>query len=209
MSWYYNSLYISNSVRDSFSFSLKWAVAQNLFFHEAISLQNFPVAQTVKNLFAMQETRVRYLGWEEPLVKGKAIHFSILAWRIPWTLKELGGLQSVGLQRVGHDGATNMCARARAHTHTQTHTRAHAHFSPSRGKVSLSQKVFVFLRSFNTFLNSKVRNYVFLLFFKCSCIFLFPFTSTLLCVNFYKLLAWNEALWRLWWAHCLLLCLIL
>ena len=64
--------------------------------------EDFPVAQMVKNLPAMQETRVRFLGWEVPLEKGMAIHASILAWRIPWTEKP-GGLQSVGLQRVGHD----------------------------------------------------------------------------------------------------------
>ena len=40
------------------------------------------VAQLVKNLFAMQETWVRSLGWEDPLEKGKATHSSILAWRI-------------------------------------------------------------------------------------------------------------------------------
>ena len=45
----------------------------------------FPVAQMVKNLPAMQETWVRFLGQEEPLEKEMAIHFSILAWRIPWT----------------------------------------------------------------------------------------------------------------------------
>ena len=50
----------------------------------------------------MQETRVRFLGWEVPLEKGMAIHSSILTWRIPWTEKP-GGLQSVGSQRVGHD----------------------------------------------------------------------------------------------------------
>ena len=43
------------------------------------------VAQLVKNLPAMQETWVQSLGWEGPLEKGKATHFSILAWRIPWT----------------------------------------------------------------------------------------------------------------------------
>ena len=43
------------------------------------------MAQTVKNLPAMQETQVQSLGWEEPLEKGIATHFSILAWRIPWT----------------------------------------------------------------------------------------------------------------------------
>ena len=50
----------------------------------------------------MQETRVQSLGWEVPLEKGMATHSSILAWRIPWT-EEPGVLQSVGLQRVGHD----------------------------------------------------------------------------------------------------------
>ena len=44
------------------------------------------VAQLVKNLPAMQETRVRSLGWEDPLEKGKATHSSIPAWRIPWTV---------------------------------------------------------------------------------------------------------------------------
>ena len=55
----------------------------------------FPIAQMVKNLPAMQETRVRSLGQEDPLEKKMATHASILAWRIPWT-EELGGLQSMG-----------------------------------------------------------------------------------------------------------------
>ena len=46
----------------------------------------FLVAQKVKNLLAMQETWIRSLGWEDPLEKGKASHFSILAWRIPWSV---------------------------------------------------------------------------------------------------------------------------
>ena len=54
----------------------------------------------VKNLPAMQETWVRSLGQEDPLEKGMATHYSIPAWRIPWT-EEPGGLQSTGLQRVG------------------------------------------------------------------------------------------------------------
>ena len=45
------------------------------------------VAQLIKNLLAMQETWVPFLGWEDPLEKGKATHSSILAWRIPWTIK--------------------------------------------------------------------------------------------------------------------------
>ena len=49
------------------------------------------VAQLVKNLPAVQETRVRFLGWEDPLEKEMAIHCSIFAWRIPWT-EEAGGL---------------------------------------------------------------------------------------------------------------------
>ena len=48
------------------------------------------MAQTVKNLPAMQETQVLSLGWEDPVEKGMAIHYSILAWRIPWT-EEPGG----------------------------------------------------------------------------------------------------------------------
>jgi len=55
------------------------------------------VAQTVKNLRAMPETRVQSLGWEDPLGKGMATHFSILAWRIPWT-EEAGRLQSMWSQ---------------------------------------------------------------------------------------------------------------
>ena len=59
-------------------------------------------AQTVKNPPAVRETGARSLGREEPLEKEMATHSSILAWRILWT-EEPGGLQSVGLQRVGHD----------------------------------------------------------------------------------------------------------
>ena len=57
------------------------------------------MAQTVKNLPAMQETWVPSLGWEDPLEKGMATLSSILAWRIPRTV-EPGGLQSMGSQRV-------------------------------------------------------------------------------------------------------------
>ena len=65
----------------------------------------FPGGSAVKNPPAMQklkETRVQSLGQEDPLEKEKAIHYSILAWRIPWT-EEPGGLQSMGSQRVGHN----------------------------------------------------------------------------------------------------------
>jgi len=60
------------------------------------------VAQTIKNLSAMLETLIRSLGGEDPLEEGIATHSSILAWRIPWT-EDPGWLQSMGLQRVGHD----------------------------------------------------------------------------------------------------------
>ena len=59
------------------------------------------VAQTVKNLPAMQETQVRSLRWDDPLKKGMATQSSILAWRSPWT-EEPDGLQSMELQRVRH-----------------------------------------------------------------------------------------------------------
>ena len=59
---------------------LKWLSSSSSSVHSLGSL----VAQLVKNGPAMQETPVRFLGWEEPLEKGTATHSSILAWRIPW-----------------------------------------------------------------------------------------------------------------------------
>ena len=64
----------------------------------------------VKNPPSIQETWVWSLGWEDPLEEGMATHSSIFAWRIPWT-EEPGGLQSMGLQRVGHSWSDL------AHTH--------------------------------------------------------------------------------------------
>ena len=60
------------------------------------------MAQTVKNLPAMQESQVQSLGWEDTLEKGMATHSNILAWRISWT-EEPGGLQSIGSQTVVHN----------------------------------------------------------------------------------------------------------
>ena len=85
---------------------LTHALIQNfipMWFHHMTSL----VAQTVKRLSTMWETQVRSLGREDPLEKEMAIHSSTIAWKIPWT-EEPGRLQSVGLQRVGHDWATSL-----------------------------------------------------------------------------------------------------
>ena len=60
------------------------------------------MAQRLKRLPGMRETRVSFLGREDPPEKEMTTHSSILAWRIPWT-EELGRLQSMELQRVGHD----------------------------------------------------------------------------------------------------------
>ena len=60
------------------------------------------MAQTVKNLPAMQETWVRSLGQEDSLGKGMATHSTILAWRIPWT-EEPGELELMGSQTLGHN----------------------------------------------------------------------------------------------------------
>ena len=73
----------------------------------------------------MEETRVRSLGWEDLLEKETATHSSTLAWRIPWT-EEPGRLQSMGLQRVGHDGATPW-----SHKESDTTERLHLHFFTS------------------------------------------------------------------------------
>jgi len=84
-----------------------WKVAPLLYMGASL------LAQTVKNLSAMQETLFQSLGQEESLEKGMATYSSILAWRIPWT-EEPGGLQSMGSHRVRHDWVTD--------TYTYTHT---------------------------------------------------------------------------------------
>ena len=79
------------------------------------------MAQKVKRLPALQETWVQSLSQDDCLEKGTATHSSILAWRIPYT-KEPGRLQSMGLQRVRHNRATER-EHAYTHTHTHTHTQ--------------------------------------------------------------------------------------
>ena len=64
--------------------------------------KGFPDGSVVKNLLAMPETQVQFLGQEDPLEKGVATHSSILAWRIPW-IEEPGRLQSIRSQRFRHD----------------------------------------------------------------------------------------------------------
>ena len=76
--------------------------AQNIQVGSGTSL----VAQTVKRLSTVRETWVQSLGWDDPLEKEMAIHSRTIAWKIPWT-EEPGGLQSVALQRVGHNRATS------------------------------------------------------------------------------------------------------
>ena len=93
----YHEIFISISV------SIPIYVCVYIYLCDYASL----VAQTVKDLSAMQETRVRSLGWEDPLEKEMAAHSSILAWKIPWTA-EPGRLQTIGLQRVRHDWATSL-----------------------------------------------------------------------------------------------------
>ena len=95
-----------------------------IIMYQALA-EDFPVAQLAKNLPMMQETRVRFLGQEDPLEKEMAVHSSILAWRSPWTEKS-GGLQFMGhkewdtTERLTH---THTHARARAHMHTHTRLR--------------------------------------------------------------------------------------
>ena len=77
---------------------VQWAEFPSLVGELRASL----VAQSVRNLPAVKETRVRSLGWEDPLEKEMATHSSILSWEVSWT-EEPSGLQSMGSQRVGHD----------------------------------------------------------------------------------------------------------
>ena len=69
------------------------------------SMDSSLVAQRLKRLPGMRENWVRSLGWEDPLGKEMATHSSTLAWKIPWT-EETGRLQSMGVQRVGHNWTT-------------------------------------------------------------------------------------------------------
>ena len=79
--------------------------SQNQITFPSLLALSFPGGSVVKNLPAKQETWVRSLAWDNPLEKEMANHSSILTWEIPWT-EESGGLQSVGLQRVRHNLAT-------------------------------------------------------------------------------------------------------
>ena len=90
------------------------------------------VAQSIKNLPAVQETRVRSLGWEDPLVKEMATHSSILAWKISGT-QEPGGLQSMGSQRVWHDWATN------TYLLTNSWKKKRSERQKRKGKIYLSE----------------------------------------------------------------------
>ena len=88
------------------------------------------MAQRLRHLPGMRESRVRSLGWEDPLEKEMATHSSILAWRIVWT-EEPGGLQSMGSQRVGHNQVTS--------TNTMDHGNSeieNARFASSKCELS-------------------------------------------------------------------------
>ena len=107
------------------------------------------IAQMVKNLPAVWETWVQCLGQKDSLEKGIATHSSILAWEIPWT-EESGGLQSMGLKRVGHDIMTKQ----------------------QQNESFISVTIFFnfpfgsFLSLYWNFLFDKCNNHIFLYFFK-------------------------------------------
>ena len=99
---------IAHSLHPIFFFFLK-SKAEDCYKDEYFSNLHtdlgFPGGSWVENPPATWETWVRSLGWKDPLEKGTATRFSILAWRSPWT-EEPGGLQSMGSQRVRHDWMT-------------------------------------------------------------------------------------------------------
>ena len=86
--------------------SALWTLNSILQVKSTRVLLSTHVAQMVKCLSTMRETRVWALGWEDPLEKEMAIHSSTIAWKIPWT-EEPGRLQSMRSQRVRHDWATS------------------------------------------------------------------------------------------------------
>ena len=104
----------------------------------------------VKNLPAMQETWVQFLGLEDPLGKGMVTDSSILAWRTPWAEKP-GGLQSMGLQRVRQDWTTN------TYTHTHTHTHTHRYLKLRNLSFFLHMGRYKILGSLKSFLSNASR----------------------------------------------------
>ena len=89
---------------------LKFHFIESFYLIELFIIRQYQVslvAQRVKHLPAMQETWVRSLGQEGPLEKEMATHSNTFAWKIPWT-EEPGRLQSMGLQRIGHDWASSL-----------------------------------------------------------------------------------------------------
>ena len=82
--------------------SLAYPLWEHSLGYSLGSLRPSLVAQMVKNLHAMKETQVPSLAWEDILEKGMTTYSSILAWRIP-QMEEPDGLQSMGLQRLGHN----------------------------------------------------------------------------------------------------------
>ena len=85
----------------------------------------------VKNLPAMQEAWVQSLGWEDPLEEGMATHFSILAWRIPWT-EELAWLQPMGCKE---SDMTKHISEIQASTERKTASNQRKLKSKSKAKV--------------------------------------------------------------------------
>ena len=88
-----------------------WNPSLNSFLTKIFQLKTefveFQICLQCRNSCLQCRNQVWFLAWEEPLEKGMASHFSILAWRIPW-IEYLGGLQSMGSQRVKHNWATNI-----------------------------------------------------------------------------------------------------
>ena len=94
------------------------------------------MAQTVKRLPAMQETRAQSLGREDPLEKEMETHSSTLAWKIPWT-EEPGGLESMGSQRVRHDWVTSLTL-----FWSKAHKSEHWEWNQADRSVSLAHSMF-------------------------------------------------------------------
>ena len=76
--------------------TIKYGHPFRAWVEDMFQLETSLVAQLVKNLPAVQETWVRFLGWEDPLEEGMTTHSSILAWEIPWT-EDPGRAQSMGV----------------------------------------------------------------------------------------------------------------
>ena len=123
---------------------LSWEGVSGVFGIGIYIAWAFPCGSGVKHPPVTQKTRVRSLGWEDPLEKEMATHSSVLAWEIPWT-EEPGRLQSTGFQRVGQDLVTKHTSTYIVAMKTYVSMKTLSYHKPLRSSQTKSVIQFYFI----------------------------------------------------------------